>query len=58
MLHAAFANVAYNARFAAVVPWAVIPLSFYAVGMAFAAPAMNMRIAQHVSQYPRARLIA
>ena len=42
MALAALANVAYNALFAAALPWAVLPLFFYAFGLALAMPALTL----------------
>lgn len=39
---AALANVAYNALFPAALPWAVLPLFFYAFGLALAMPALTL----------------
>jgi DHA1 family bicyclomycin/chloramphenicol resistance-like MFS transporter len=52
MLTGAVANVAYNSLFAAAIPWAVLPIFFYCVGMSFGAPAMSMRM---LEMFPRTR---
>jgi DHA1 family bicyclomycin/chloramphenicol resistance-like MFS transporter len=42
MAVAALGNVAYNALFPAALPWAVLPLFFYAFGVALAMPALTL----------------
>lgn len=42
MALAALVNVGYNALFAAALPWAVLPLFFYAFGVALAMPALTL----------------
>jgi DHA1 family bicyclomycin/chloramphenicol resistance-like MFS transporter len=39
---AALVNIAYNALFPAALPWAVLPLFFYAFGVALAMPALTL----------------
>lgn len=52
MLAGGVANVAYNAFFTPAVPWAVVPPFVYCIGMAFAAPAMSMRM---LDMFPKTR---
>lgn len=42
MAMAALINLAYTSMFVAAVPWAVLPVMLYALGMAMALPAMSM----------------
>ena len=42
MALAALVNVGYNALFPAALPWAVLPLFFYAFGVALAMPALTL----------------
>jgi DHA1 family bicyclomycin/chloramphenicol resistance-like MFS transporter len=44
MFAAAAANVAYHALFPAALPWTVIPYAAYAVGMALAAPGVQLLV--------------
>jgi DHA1 family bicyclomycin/chloramphenicol resistance-like MFS transporter len=44
MAAAALVNVIYNYIFPAAVPWAVLPLFFYAFGLALATPAMTIMV--------------
>ncbi len=55
MLAGALANVAYNFFFTAAIPWAVVPLFVYCIGMAFGAPAMSMQI---LEMFPQSRGLA
>jgi DHA1 family bicyclomycin/chloramphenicol resistance-like MFS transporter len=55
MFVSAIANVAYNATFAAALPWVVVAPFFYCMGMALAGPAMMMRI---LNMFPKTRGLA
>ena len=55
MFVSAIANVAYNAAFAAALPWVVVAPFFYCMGMALAGPAMMMRI---LNMFPKTRGLA
>jgi DHA1 family bicyclomycin/chloramphenicol resistance-like MFS transporter len=48
-------NVAYNCLFVAQIPWAVLPLFFYCVGLTLSAPAMSMRL---LEMFPKTRGLA
>jgi MFS transporter, DHA1 family, multidrug resistance protein len=48
-------NLAYNAWFAAQIPWAILPLATYSFGMAFASPAMMVST---LELFPRVRGLA
>lgn len=55
MTLAAGANVAYNASFAAAVPWAVLPLLLYSFALSLAMPPMTLIALSH---FPRNRGLA
>lgn len=52
---AAIVNLVYNALCVAALPWAVLPLFFYAVGMALAMPALTLA---GLAQFPERRGLA
>jgi DHA1 family bicyclomycin/chloramphenicol resistance-like MFS transporter len=52
---AALANLAYAWLFRAAIPWAVMPLFFYGIGMSLAMPAMTVMT---LSMFPKVRGLA
>jgi DHA1 family bicyclomycin/chloramphenicol resistance-like MFS transporter len=55
MAAAALANLAYNALFAAAVPWAVLPIMFYTLGLGLSSPGMTLMT---LDLFPRMRGLA
>ena len=55
MFTSAFANLAYSWFFIAAIPWAVIPMFFYGIGMSLAMPAMTVLT---LEMFPRVRGLA